>query len=100
MGDERRYFFGYARNISHTGVFIETISPRDVGEEFSIEFTIPGTEILIKCKAQVVWNRRFSEKGPYEPGMGLQFVDLDPEVAGRIKDWVKKELEAQAEEED
>jgi uncharacterized protein (TIGR02266 family) len=98
MGDERRYFFGYARNISHTGVFIETISPRDVGEEFNIEFTIPNTDILIKCKACVIWNRRFSDKGQYEPGMGLKFVDLDTAVAGRVEVWVRKEIEAQAEE--
>jgi len=43
MGDERRYFFGYAKNLSHSGVFVQTISPKDVGDEFNIEFIIPKT---------------------------------------------------------
>lgn len=99
MGDARRYFFGYAKNISHSGVFVQTISPKDVGEEFNIEFDIPKAEIHINCRARVIWNRRFSEKGSYEPGMGLKFVDLDPETARKVEQWVIKEVEAAAEEE-
>ncbi len=100
MGDERRYFFGYAKNISHTGVFVQTISPKDVGEEFNIEFDIPKSGIHIHCRACVIWNRRFSEKGSYEPGMGLKFVDLDPKVAEKVLQWVEKEVKAAAEEEE
>lgn len=99
MGDERRYFFGYAKNLSHTGVFVQTISPKDVGEEFNIEFTIPRTEIKILCKCRVVWNRRFSESTAYEPGMGLQFIGMPPETTKAIEDWVKQQVEAALEEE-
>lgn len=94
MGDERRYFFGYAKNLSHTGVFVQTISPKDVGEEFNIEFTIPKTELKIFCKCKVVWNRRFSESTAYEPGMGLQFIGMAPELTNAIEDWVKQQVEA------
>jgi uncharacterized protein (TIGR02266 family) len=87
IGDPRSYFFGYATNISASGIFIQTVSPRDVGSEFEIEFAIPKTEISTRCRARVVWSRKYSS-GKQEPGMGLQFLDLDSESADRIEDWV------------
>jgi len=90
MGDERKYFFGYAKNLSKTGIFIQTIAPKDVGCEFSIEFTIPKSEIVVSCRCKVIWNRRFSDEGQYEPGMGLRFEDLTPAVADQVEQWVTK----------
>lgn len=90
MGDDRRYFFGYAKNVSRSGIFIQTISPKDVGEEFSVEFIIPKADLTIKCKCKVIWNRRFSEAGKYEPGMGLKFEDIDPDLLARLDDWITK----------
>ena len=87
MGDSRSYFFGYAQNLSCRGVYIQTVSPRDVGSEFDIEFTVPKTNITAKCRAKVVWNRKYAG-GTQEPGMGLVFLDLDPETACRIDAWV------------
>jgi uncharacterized protein (TIGR02266 family) len=91
MGDERKYFFGYAINISRSGIFIQTVSPKDVGCEFSIEFTIPKTDITVKCGCRVIWSRKYSKSGKHEPGMGLEFTDLDPAVAGRIEEWIIKQ---------
>ncbi len=88
MGDERRYFFGYAKNVSRSGIFIQTVSPKKVGDKFNIEFTIPKTDILVKCVCEVVWSRPYSKAGNDEPGMGLNFVDLDPTVANKIEAWV------------
>jgi Tfp pilus assembly protein PilZ len=79
---------------------VNTITPKDVGEEFNIEFEIPKTDIRIICRARVIWNRRFSQKGANEPGMGLKFVDLDPDTAAKVEDWVFKEVEAARAEED
>ena len=87
MGDSRNYFFGYATNISRAGIFIQTVSPRDVGAEFDIEFTVPKTDITARCRAKVVWSRKYAS-GKEEPGMGLQFIDLAPDTAERIDSWV------------
>lgn len=97
MGDERRYFFGYAKNLSHSGVFVQTISPKDVGEEFNIEFVIPKTEIKVFCRCKVVWNRRFSDSTKYEPGMGLKFIDMEEELTRTIEKWVTEQLESNPE---
>jgi Tfp pilus assembly protein PilZ len=89
MGEDRKYFFGYAKNISCSGLFVQTISPKEVGETFSIEFIVPGTEITIKCQCRVVWNRKFTVTGKYEPGMGLTFDDLPEEMADKIDAWIR-----------
>lgn len=94
MGDERRYFFGYAANISRKGLFVQTVSPKDVGSEFDIEFAIPKTDIVVRCRCRVVWSRRYMKVGEKDqPGMGVTFEDLDPEVAKRIDEWVAGERE-------
>jgi len=93
MGDARKFFFGYAKNISHRGIFIQTISPKDVGEEFIIEFTLPKTDISVKCRCKVIWNRRFSESGKYEPGMGLRFEEIDQALAEIVEKWVNEHSE-------
>jgi uncharacterized protein (TIGR02266 family) len=90
VGDEREYFFGYAMNLSKTGAFIHTLRPRKVGEEFDIQFTVPRTGIFVKCRAKVVWTREFAQGDTQAPGMGVELMDLDPEVAEKLDKWVKQ----------
>jgi uncharacterized protein (TIGR02266 family) len=88
-------FFGYARNISQSGLFISSFTPKEAGERFPLEFTLPGTDITINCTAEVIWSRRFDpelqHKSNYEPGMGLKFLDLSEDKKKIIDGWVKKE---------
>ena len=96
MGDERKYFFGYAKNISRAGIFIQAVTPKAVGEEFMVDFSIPKTDIAVRCRCKVVWSRTFSQSSTWqEPGMGLSFLDLDPAISEKISQWVTKRLEAE-----
>lgn len=87
---ERGVFFGYAKTISRGGMFIASVNPREVGEEFKITFTPPGAHGEASCTCQVVWARGYDPTLKSEPGMGVKFLDLDPEVRDRISDWVMK----------
>ena len=88
--DVQKTFFGYAKNISSGGLFIATVKPREPGESFIIEFTLPNpAKTRIHCNCEVVWKRHFERKGQFEPGMGLKFLDLPPEKAELIDAWVK-----------
>jgi uncharacterized protein (TIGR02266 family) len=92
MGDGRQYFFGYAKNISRAGVFIQTVNPKALGEEFNIEFTLPKTTNPVKCRCKVVWSRKYSASNfSIEPGMGLEFIDIDPLDADTIDSWVRSQ---------
>lgn len=87
-----RSFFGYASNISRSGLFIPATSPREPGSRFDIAFDLPSPAgLTVHCTCEVVWNRQFSRKSSLEPGMGLKFIDL-PEVLGAAIDtWVKNQ---------
>jgi uncharacterized protein (TIGR02266 family) len=89
-----RSFFGYGKNISRSGLFIATVSPREPGDHFPVEFTLPAPlDLRVHCTCEVVWKRSFSPTSPYEPGMGLRFLDLPEETAATIDDWVMEAVE-------
>jgi Tfp pilus assembly protein PilZ len=92
MGDEWNYFYGYAKNISRSGVFIHTVKQKEVGDEFNIELTIPKTDITVKCRSKVVWNRSIASKGAHGLCMGLKFSDIEPSLASKIDNWVAMQL--------
>ncbi len=84
--DERGSFFGYAKTLSRGGMYIASVNPRMVGEEFEITFRL-DTEPDIKCRCVVVWRREY-RPGDLEPGMGIKFVDLNEAARDRIDKWV------------
>ena len=89
-GDSKNYLFGYAKNISRSGLFIQSINPRKAGDRFTISFFIPSTDIDIRCRCEVAWLRQFSGKESLEPGYGVRFLDLPEESVRHIEEWVEK----------
>jgi uncharacterized protein (TIGR02266 family) len=88
-GDGQKTLFGYAKNISRGGLFIATVKPREPGEQFMIELTLPANpRHTFRCLCEVVWKRHFQRKSSSEPGMGLKFVDLDNADGEKIDKWV------------
>jgi uncharacterized protein (TIGR02266 family) len=88
-GDGQKTFFGYAKNVSRGGLFISTVKPREPGEEFDLEVSLPTKpRYLIRCRCEVVWKQHFHRKDPNEPGMGLRFLDLNDADGDKIDAWV------------
>ncbi len=85
-------FFGYARNLSPTGMFIQTPNPKEPGQEVHVRFTLPPKDEEISCRAKIVWARNYLGKNKEEPGMGLTFVDLSVNEAEIIRHFVTKEV--------
>lgn len=93
--DGQKTFFGYAKNISRGGLFISTVKLREPGEQFTIELTLPMPgKPSFSCLCEVVWKRHYEKKSPYEPGMGLKFIELPEETGEMIDTWVKGQLKA------
>jgi len=87
--DNRGVFFGYAKTISRGGMFISSVNPRKMAEEFEITFKLDekqGREI--KCRAVVVWIREYDSLVKQEPGMGIKFIDLDEATKDEIDAWI------------
>jgi len=90
-GDGRKTFFGYARNLSPGGLFIATVSPREPGEQFDLQVTLPASaRFTLRCRCEVVWKRHFARGGKSEPGMGLRFLDLPRETAEALELWLRR----------
>lgn len=96
VDQDGKVFFGYAKNISKAGIFIQTINPKKVGERFNVEFTLPQQEEIISCTVEVIWKRDYPQSQKHEPGMGLKFLDLSPDQAALIEEWVSKDVDVQA----
>lgn len=92
--DGYKTLFGYAKNLSRGGLFISTVKPRETGEVFTIEMTLPlEPRCTIRCRCEVVWKRHFQKKDKHEPGMGMRFVDLSEADGDKIDEWVNEQVE-------
>ena len=91
VNEERkvRTLFGYATNISKSGMFIHTENPRQPGEQFELSFVLPPpVDEQIRCHCEVVWQRMHRPKVALPAGMGLRFLDLPEKIARNIAKWV------------
>ena len=90
--DGYKTLFGYAKNISRGGLFIATVKPREVGEKFLIEWTLPtNPRHTIRCQCEVAWKQHFQRKGAHEPGMGLRFLDLADADGDKVDEWIAEQ---------
>ncbi|MCK4501657.1 MAG: PilZ domain-containing protein [Desulfuromonadales bacterium] len=85
-------FFGYSKNISKSGMFIATTNQIKAGEEIELEFQLPAPLIgTARCRCEVVWKRPMGSHLPFEPGMGMKFIDMPEEISEQISDWIKEQ---------
>lgn len=91
---DRPAFFGYSKNISKSGMFIATTNPIEPGEQINLEFQLPpplkGT---VRCCCEVVWKRPLGSHLPFEPGMGMKFIDMPTDISDQIDTWIREQLD-------
>jgi uncharacterized protein (TIGR02266 family) len=84
-------FKSYITNFGEGGLFIHTEKNLPVGSLLDLEFSLPDSNQAIKTKGIVVWTRpqeMSTKKMP--PGMGVKFIDMDPNDKKLIKDYLAK----------
>ncbi len=93
IDDDRKAFFGYTKNISKSGMFIATTHPVNPGDRIDLEFSLPAPlQGTVQCCCEVVWKRPMGSHLPFEPGIGLKFIDLDEEISFEIDEWIKEQI--------
>jgi len=75
------------RNVSETGLFLETTTPLNVDDILNLEFSMPGTEKSINVDAKVA---RVRHEGDLNDGMGVEFINLSEDDKLFIKKFVEK----------
>ncbi|MEM7675319.1 MAG: PilZ domain-containing protein [Myxococcota bacterium] len=94
--DGQTYSAGYVRNISRTGIFLETANPLPVGSEVRLE-PVEHQDALFEVAAKVVRVAQLDEPIPEaetsandgQVGMGLEFLELEPEAGDSIEQMVR-----------
>ncbi len=83
----------YSANINRDGLFLKSRNPLTPGTLVNLQFSLPEDSRVIKVNGRVVWiTREFEEKvgGKREPGMGIEFQDLDPDARAVLDHLVRK----------
>lgn len=86
----------YIRDISGGGIFIRTQQPLPLNHEVQIRFTLPGTPRAFAVRGLVVWTNPYPSRSSFPSGMGVKFLNLDPEAGKLIAGFVKQKLPAAA----
>lgn len=87
---DETFLFAYITDLSEMGIFIQTRTPHSAGTRLNLRFRPPGRPEL-NVEGQVMWVNSYRPGHPdnLNPGMGVQFVDLDPVQQGRVLELVK-----------
>lgn len=78
MESDHNFYTGLTSNISEGGLFVATHFLLPVGSRLQVRMTVPGRDQPIDALVEVRWLRegRFAD---LPPGMGLRFVEMDPD---------------------
>lgn len=83
-------FFGYATNLSISGIYVQTINPKPPGARVTIRFNLPKDPNPIDCVGEVVWHKDYDSVKCRRPGMGLRFVEVSEQDRDRLCDFLLK----------
>ena len=83
------FLFASITNISEMGIFVRTVDPLRVGTKLRLSFAPPGGESF-KLEGAVAWINPVRDNGDNpNPGMGIRFVNLQPEQRERLVDVIR-----------
>jgi type IV pilus assembly protein PilZ len=83
------FLFSYIQNISEMGIFIRSDTPLPIGTVLELRFA-PDGQNAIELLGEVTWINPYRPFGDnLNPGMGVRFRDLQPELRERIVELVR-----------
>jgi uncharacterized protein (TIGR02266 family) len=84
------FLYEYSQNISKGGIFIGTDTPLPAGASLVVRFQNPKSDTPLEVEGEVVWVNEYKEGDDNpNPGMGIQWRNVDGEVHDTIADIVK-----------
>jgi uncharacterized protein (TIGR02266 family) len=83
------FLYASIANISAMGIFVKTTDPAAVGTRLVLSFEPPGYESF-KLEGHVAWINALRADGDNpNPGMGVRFVNLQPDERERLVEVVR-----------
>ena len=82
---EDTFLFASLTNIAALGIFIRTNDPLSVGTTLRLQFAPGGAIDPYEMLGRVAWINRLSAFGEnLNPGMGVKFLDMQPDDRERL----------------
>ena len=81
------YLYCYSTNVSELGIFLVSQTPLSPGTILELSFKYEGSRHPIRVTGEVRWIETGASGA--EPGMGIQFVDLTPELRTQIRSLIR-----------
>ena len=83
--DGETFLFSYIDDISEMGIFIRSEAPLPIGTELRLRFSPEGDAAALELDGMVVWINPLRMNGDNpNPGMGVRFSKLTPELRERV----------------
>jgi uncharacterized protein (TIGR02266 family) len=79
-------------DISSRGLFLRTTQVLSAGEEILVRFKLPGVAHPFKAVGRVIWSSATETPHGHPAGMGIQFLDLNPQEQAMIEGYVVEHL--------
>lgn len=93
LTSENNFYTGFTSDISEGGLFIATRETVPVGTELTFELKLGSG--VVEVKSIVRWIRPYSElTEDVPPGVGVQFMHLNPKVAQVVNSFIAKRRES------
>ena len=92
-GKERDSVEEMGINLSVTGMFVRSDSPRAIGATAAFVMSLAEGEVPIEGIAEVAWIRDRDEGDSHPPGMGMRFLRVSGEGRRRIRETVERLVE-------
>jgi type IV pilus assembly protein PilZ len=87
---EETFLYACINKVSELGIFVQTLDPLAVGTELTLSFCPAGVSEPFTLRGRVQWVNELRPDGDdINPGMGIQFVDLEPGERERLVSVIK-----------
>ena len=89
LASEHNFWTGFTENLSEGGVFLATPREVAVGTQVQFELRLPTGVKTWQVRGEVRWVRAADAVDTGSPpGVGVQFVDLDPALEAEIVEFL------------
>lgn len=78
----------YTKNVSQGGIFINTKRHHEVGQVIELSLVVPEMDKPFKIKGEVIHIKSHNDQNK-ESGIGVKFLDIDPESRTAIIGFIK-----------
>lgn len=95
LTSDHNFYTAFTQNVSEGGLFVATNEILPIGTVLEFSFTLAPDPSPIAVRGRVRWTREETDfTSDVPPGMGIEFIDLAPDVQRRINEFIQRQRES------